>query len=104
MPKNFNNLNDLISYSAGGIFSKVLSKKPFNLTLFCMAKGTEMSEHTSTKEGFVFVIEGNGIFFLEGKKIPMKPGAIIFLNKNAKHSLEAKENTSFLLALLNPIK
>ena len=64
-----------------------------------MAKGTEISEHTSTKEGTVYVIEGEGIFNLEGKDIDMKPGIFIFMKSNAVHSLKAKENTSFILSL-----
>jgi quercetin dioxygenase-like cupin family protein len=99
---NNTNLNELISYSEGGILSKVITKTDKqNITLFSMAAGTSMSEHTSTKEGFVYVVEGQGIFNLEGQDIEMKPGAYIFMNSNAKHSLQAKENTSFLLVLAN---
>jgi quercetin dioxygenase-like cupin family protein len=94
------NLKKLIHYSKGGILSKVLVKNNrMNVTLFCMAKGTALSEHTSTKEGTVFVLEGSGVFSLEGKNIPMKPGAFIHLKKNAVHALKAKANISFLLAL-----
>lgn len=96
------NLQQLIAYSAGGILSKVITKnEKVDVTLFSMAKGTELSEHTSTKSGFVHVIEGDGIFKLEGKEIIMSPGAFIYMNKNAKHSLKANENTSFLLVLVN---
>jgi quercetin dioxygenase-like cupin family protein len=94
------NLKSLISYSPGGITNKVLIKtKNMNATLFCMASGTELSEHTSAREGLVFVLEGKGAFTLEGKKIPMNPGVLIRMNKNAVHSLEAEEDTSFLLVL-----
>ncbi|MEK6982979.1 MAG: hypothetical protein AABX33_00265 [Nanoarchaeota archaeon] len=33
-----------------------------------MAQGTQMSEHTSTKEGFVYVVEGKGFLLLKAKK------------------------------------
>jgi nitric oxide dioxygenase len=66
-----------------------------------MAKDTEMDEHTSTKQGFVYILEGEGIFTLEGKKIKMIPGEIIFMDNNAKHSLKAEENTAFLLSLVS---
>ena len=65
-----------------------------------MAKGTEISEHTSTKQGFIYVIEGKGIFNLEGKSIIMKDGVIIFMKEKAIHSLNAEKNTSFLLVLM----
>ncbi len=66
-----------------------------------MGTGTDISEHTSTKQGYVYVIEGKGSFNLEGTDIIMEPGTIINLTKNAKHSLVAEENTSFLLILCN---
>ncbi len=94
------NVKELIEYSRAGIVSKELVKTDkSNITLFCMARGTEMSEHTSTKEGFVFVLEGSGAFILEGKEIKMLPSAFIFMKRNAVHALKADEDTSFLLSL-----
>ena len=94
------NINQMIEYPKQGILSKEIVKTgKQNVSLFCMAAGTDMGEHTSTKQGFVYVVEGKGTFVLKGKEIEMKPGAFIFMNKNAKHSLKAKENTAFLLAL-----
>jgi len=94
------NIKHLVQYSEGGILSKEIVKdKKLNVSLFCMAEGTEISEHTSTKEGFVYVIEGDGIFNLKGKEIKMLPGVFITLEKNITHSLTAKKNTSFLLFL-----
>lgn len=93
-------MKSLITYSEGGIFSKVILKsQKQQITLFCMAKGTEISDHTSTKEGSVVVLEGKGVFRLEGEPISMQPGVIIFLKMDAIHSLHAEENTSFLLSL-----
>jgi len=100
MKKSYENIKRLISYSEEGIISKVLLKTDkVNITLFCMAKDTDMGNHTSTKEGMIYVIEGNGIFNLEGNEIKMMPGIMIFMKKNAVHSLTAKENTSFILYL-----
>lgn len=64
-----------------------------------MAKGTELTEHTSTREGIIYVIEGKGVFNLEGETIPMLPGTFIHMKKKAVHSLKVDENTGFLLAL-----
>lgn len=100
MIESWKDIKKVIAYSKAGILSKEISKtNKLNLTLFCMAKNTEISEHTATKEGFVLVIEGNGIFNLEGEDIEMKPDILIKMNKNAVHSLKALENTSFLLCL-----
>ncbi len=100
MNQKWENLDKLIEYSKDGILSKVLiDTKKNNITLFCMAKGTEISDHTSTKEGFIFVVEGKGTFNLKGENIPMLPKVFIFLPKNAVHSVKAKENMTFLLSL-----
>lgn len=95
-------INELIEYPKEGILSKEIVKNDkLNITLFCMAKGTDISEHTSTKQGFVYVIEGEGIFNLKGKEITMSSGVFIYMKEDAIHSLKANENTSFLLVLTN---
>ncbi|OGZ78184.1 MAG: hypothetical protein A2358_02435 [Candidatus Staskawiczbacteria bacterium RIFOXYB1_FULL_37_44] len=94
------NLKENISYSAGGILSKVIEKsEKLDITLFSMAEGTEISEHTSTKQGFVYVIEGKGVFTYAGENIEMLPGVFIKMEKNIAHSLKSSQNTSFILVL-----
>ena len=66
-----------------------------------MGEGAEISDHSSTKQGFVYVIEGEGNFKLEEKNIEMKNGVFIPLKENQVHSLYAKKNTSFILFLKN---
>ncbi len=95
-------INKLIEYPKKGILSKdIVKNKKLTITLFCMAKETEISEHTSTKQGFVYVIEGDGLFNLEGKEIAMAAEVFIYMKENATHSLKANENTSFILVLTN---
>lgn len=95
------NILDQIEHPKSGILSKeILKNEKSDVTLFCMAKDAEMSDHTSTKAGFVYVLDGKGIFTLAGKEIVMIPGMLIYMGKNAVHSLKADENTSFLLTLI----
>lgn len=102
MKNSWKNINEMITYSSGGIMSKVIEKDDVgNVTLFSMSKNTDISTHTSTKPGYIYVIEGEGIFTLENQEISMKPGTIIFMEANAKHSISAKEDTSFVLILIN---
>lgn len=94
------NILEMIEYPKQGVLSKEIFKKgKIDCTLFCMASGTEISEHTSTKQGVVYIIEGKGIFNLQSKNINMKEGIFIYMKENAVHSLKAEENTSFLLVL-----
>jgi len=97
---DFKDAQSMIEYPKEGILSKVLFReREMDITMFCMAKGTKMTDHTSTKEGIVYVIEGRGTFVLKGDDIEMSPGKVIYLERDAVHSLEAAEDTSFILAL-----
>ncbi len=94
------NLGDLMEFPREGIFSKVLVKSDVsNHTLMCLAKGSDICEHTSTREAAVTVLKGKGTFVLHGKKIKMKPGVFIFMPRNAVHSLAASEDLAILLSL-----
>lgn len=93
-------LEKMMEFPREGVFSKVLVKgEVSNHTLMCLAKGTYISEHTSTREAAVTVLKGKGTFVVNGKKIKMKPGVFIFMPKNAPHSLSASENLAILLSL-----
>jgi nitric oxide dioxygenase len=95
-------LKRLVEYPKEGILSKdILKTGKVSMTLFCMGKGAELTEHTSTKEGIIVVLEGKGVFNMKGKKIVMKPNVSIFMKKNAAHSLRASSNLSFFLILSN---
>lgn len=97
---NFIQIKDYIEYPASGILSKVLLKDDnCQYTLFCLAEGTEISEHTASRNATVNVLEGEGLFILEGKKITLTHGVFIVMPSNAPHSLHAHTNLSFLLTL-----
>lgn len=102
MPPGFSkDLNDLIRFPKQGIFSAVLAKSDkYEYTLMCLAKGAEIGTHTSTRAGAVIVMKGKGVFTLLKKRMEMKPGAFIFMPRNAPHSLRAKEDLAFLLLLI----
>ena len=93
-------LERLMEFPKEGVFSKVMVKTDIsNHTLMCLAKGSDISEHTSTREASVTVLKGEGIFILNGRKIKMKPGVFIFMPKNAPHSLSADTDLAILLSL-----
>lgn len=102
MNNNWKNIRKMIEYPRSGILSKeIIKNDKIDVSLFCMAKETALSEHTSTREGMVFVLEGEGIFNLESKDIEMTAGIMIHMKKNAAHSLKAEKNTAFVLILFN---
>lgn len=93
-------LYDKLEYPEAGVLSKVLLKvATCQYTLFCLAAGTDISEHTSTRNATVQVLEGKGTLILEGQAIPLEPGMFVFMPANAPHALQAEENLAFLLTL-----
>ena len=101
MEKGFSkDLNGLMQFPKEGIFSTVLAKSDsYNYTLMCLAGGTDIDTHTSTKNGVVQVLRGKGVFTLFDKKIRMEPGVFIFMPKDAPHALKADEDLAILLCL-----
>lgn len=93
-------LADKIEYSEDGILSKVLLKdETCQHTLFCLGGGTDISEHTATRNATVHCVEGEGILTLYGKDIELKPGVLVYMPANAPHALKAHQNLAFLLTL-----
>lgn len=93
-------LKDKIEYAQTGILSKVLLKVPHcQYTLFCLSAGTDIAEHTSTRNAVVQVLEGEGMLTLEGQEISLEPGILVFMPANAPHALRADANLAFLLTL-----
>lgn len=93
-------LHQQITYPEAGVLSKMLLKdRVCQYTLFCLAAGTEISEHTSTRNATVQVIEGQGILVLAGQEIQLEPGVFVFMPANAPHALKTEANLAFLLTL-----
>lgn len=99
-PSFVTQLREKIEYSRAGVPGKVLVKdRACQYTLVCLAANTEISEHTSTRNATVNVIEGRGILNLSGQDIALEPGVFVFMPANAPHALNATENLTFLLTL-----
>lgn len=95
-----NSLNNLIEYPETGILSKVFVKDDHSQqNLFCLAAGTTLEEHTSTKNATVMVIEGEGTLTLNGENITLTPRVLVYMPANAPHALEATTNLAFWLVL-----
>ncbi len=93
-------LRERIEYPVDGVFSQVLFKdKNCQCTLFCLAVGTNIFQHTSTRNAIINIIEGRGTMTLEGQEIQLEPGLFISLKAHAPHALRAEQNLAFLLTL-----
>lgn len=93
-------LQHMIEYPDAGVLSKVITADSCcQYTLFCLAAGTEISEHTSTRNATLQVIEGCGTLTLEGREVTLEPGVFVLMLANAPHALKADANLTFLLTL-----
>ena len=93
-------LDEMMQFPTEGVFSKVIAKaETYNYTLMCLAKGSDLDTHTSTKNGCVYVLKGKGVFVLGEERIVLEPGVLIFMPANAPHSLKAEEDLAILLSL-----
>lgn len=101
MPRStVRNLYEMMEFPSEGVFSKVVARGEMsNHTLMCLAKGTDITTHASSREATVTVLKGKGVFVLNGKRIRMEPGVCIFMTKGAPHALRADEDLAFLLSL-----
>ena len=93
-------LKDHLTYPESGVLSKVIWKDEVcQYSLFCLAANTEISEHTSTRNATVQVVEGTGSLTLNDETIALAPGVFIFMAANAPHALKAASNLAFVLTL-----
>lgn len=90
-------LRDRIEYAESGVRRQILAKdEKRQAILVCLKAGTHLSSHSSSHDGFITVIEGQGVFTLEGQEIALEPGVFIAMPANAVHSVNAIANLAFL--------
>lgn len=65
----------------------------------CMPKGAVIDKHKAPGAISVQVLEGKIIFEIENKKIEMPKGALISLEAQVSHRLDALENSVIRLSL-----
>lgn len=93
-------LCDEIEYRDGQIVSKTLvQNEKIGMTLFSFEKGEEISTHTAGGDALVFVLDGVGLFTVDGKEHIVKSGETLIMPKDVPHSVFAKERFKMLLAV-----
>ena len=84
-----------------GIHSQTLSDADgVELVLFAMAKGEQLSEHTSARPAIVHVLAGEGELVVAGDEHPLRPGAWLRMAPRTTHAILARSPLSFALYLL----
>lgn len=86
-----------------GIVSQALLVAPgLRATIFRLAAGQEMSEHTSSARVLLQVLSGGCEFTMQGQVHALKPGDLLHLPPRLPHAVRATSDLAFLLVQATP--
>lgn len=95
------NVTDLVEYQAGSVVSRKFIQKPAgSITAFAFDAGEGLSEHTAAYDAFVEVLEGEGVFRIDGVSHRVKAGEWLILPANHPHAVEAPVRFKMLLTMI----
>lgn len=94
-------LSSLLNFTEGGIVSRtLLASDSLRVVLFALAKGQELTEHTSARRALVQVVSGSCEFLYNGKWAHLEPGSLLHMPAGHVHAVKAvSDNCGLLLTL-----
>ena len=95
------NLNNLIDYQEGSVVSRTLiDKQAGTVTGFAFDQGEGLSEHTTSYDALVYIIDGKAKITISGKPLSLKQGEIAIMPANLPHALSATTRFKMLLTMI----
>ena len=95
----------LVSVQPGQIVSRTLAQNPaVSLTLFAFDEGEEISTHSSEGDAMVQVLEGEGLFTVDGTEHTVRAGQVLVMPAGKPHAVYAPRNFKMLLTVVFPRK
>jgi quercetin dioxygenase-like cupin family protein len=92
---------ELVSYQAGAIVSRELVKRPTcTVTVFAFDAGQSLSEHTSSFNALVQVLEGEVVITISGKLYHLGRGGLILVPAHEPHALKAIKRFKMILTMI----
>lgn len=92
---------DLVGYRDNQVVSMTLARTPHvNVSLFAFDAGEELSEHTSTGDAMVDVLEGKANILINGEPHAVQAGESIVLPARVPHAVQAVERFKMRLTVL----
>lgn len=76
---------------------RLMKEKQYDVVHFHMKAGEEITEHHAREETLIIVRTGKVKFDVEGETVELTNEEILHMEPYEKHSLEAMEETDFLL-------
>jgi len=94
-------LADAVEIPAEGILSRpLMTDSHLRATLFGLSAGQELTEHTTTMEAMIQVLEGEAEITLGQDTHHARGGAWIQMRPNLPHSIKALTAVKFFLVVL----
>ena len=92
---------DLVTYQEGAVVSRVVLKRDTgNVTLFAFDAGQELSEHTTSFDALVQVLEGEAAITISGRPHRVRTGEMILMPARQPHSVNAVSRLKMLLTMI----
>jgi quercetin dioxygenase-like cupin family protein len=87
-----------IEYSAGGIISRqIVRNTAGRVTLFSFDEGQTLSEHTSSFDEIIQILEGEAKVIIDGKVDILTAGEAVIMPANVSHALNAVTKFKMIL-------
>ncbi len=88
---------------ASGICSRTLFKKPdLRVVLISMEAAAQIKEHHADGTSALYVLKGHIRYSTQGQVYDLRAGSLFTLSASIKHSVEAVEESGFLLTISWP--
>ncbi len=92
---------ECIEYADSSVVSKTILKKPAgNVTLFAFDKGEELSEHSTSHDALLQILDGNAEITIGGNMNNLQAGQSIILPANIPHFVKANEKFKMMLTMI----
>lgn len=94
-------LQEPLDAPADSIVSRtVYNGDGLRIVLFAFAPGQELTEHTSTREALIHVLEGEGLITLGDERVNARAGTLIRMAPHLPHSVQAHSSLRMLLTMI----
>ncbi len=76
----------------------------FAMRIFSVSPGGHTPFHNHPYEHEIYVMEGKGSVWREGKEVSIKPGDVLYIPADEQHQFKNESDTSFKFMCLIPAK
>lgn len=92
---------DLVQYQDGAVVSRTIIDKPEGtVTVFAFDKDQQLSTHSAPFDALAEVIDGTGVFTIDGNPHEVSSGQQIIMPANHPHAVSARDAFKMTLIMI----